>query len=242
MLDIEEPQPALLPEREADHAAELDQLRLAELLVHAVPERIVGGEMPGDRLGIRKRRLLPLVVRRGLLEVQQIHDVVLDQRTARRGLHRTLIAAILALHRARHVEPAQLLDGMIEYAVAEEIVPGIGEEPECGRHVGTHGGAFRPGRALTLASFHLLAHLRIHLFERDVADPLFGHGVLLFVVNLQCDRALRMSTAPMARATRPVPVPPASGAMRMPPARGCASTPTRWLGVPGTRPVPPITG
>src|SRR4029077_19696663 len=149
MLDIEEPQPALLPEREADHAAELDQLRLAELLVHAVPERIVGGEMPGDRLGIRKRRLLALVVRRGLLEVQQIHDVVLDQRTARRGLHRTLIAAILALHRARHVEPAQLLDGMIEYAVAEEIVPGIGEEPECGRHVGTHGGAFRPGRALT---------------------------------------------------------------------------------------------
>src|SRR3954462_15996733 len=129
MLDVEEPQPALLPEREADHAAELDQLRLAELPVHAIPEGIVGVEMPGDRLGICERRLLALVVRRGLFEVQKIHDVVFDQRNARRGLHRTLITAILALHRARHVEPAELLDGVIEYAVAEEIMPGIGEEP-----------------------------------------------------------------------------------------------------------------
>src|SRR3954449_12641645 len=223
MLDIEEPQPALLPEREADHAAELDQLRLAELLVHAVPECIVGVEMPGDRLGICKRRLLALVVPGGLLEVQQVHDVVFDQRTARRGLHRTLIAAVLALHRARHVEPAQLLDGMIEYAVAEEIVPGIGEEPECGRHVRAHGGAFRPGRAFTLAAFHLLAHLRIHLVERHVADPLFGHGCPPFRCETSLWPRLSMSKAPMAPAARPPPVPPASGAMRMPAGRDCAS-------------------
>src|SRR5262245_38329144 len=36
VLDIEKPQPALLSEGETDHAAELDQLRLAELLVHAI--------------------------------------------------------------------------------------------------------------------------------------------------------------------------------------------------------------
>ena len=72
MLDIEQPQPALLSQREPDHAAELDQLRLAEMPVHALPERIVGIEMPGDRLGIGQRRLLALAVVRGLLEVQEV--------------------------------------------------------------------------------------------------------------------------------------------------------------------------
>src|ERR1700692_4189283 len=33
MLDIEKPQPALLAEREPDHAAEFDQFRLGELAV-----------------------------------------------------------------------------------------------------------------------------------------------------------------------------------------------------------------
>jgi hypothetical protein len=33
MIDVEQPQPALLAEREADHAAELDQLGLAEVPV-----------------------------------------------------------------------------------------------------------------------------------------------------------------------------------------------------------------
>ena len=56
--------------------------------------------------------------------------MVFDQRAAGRRLHRALVAAILALHRARDVEPAQLLDGVIEHAVAENVVPGIGEEPE----------------------------------------------------------------------------------------------------------------
>ena len=62
VIDVEQPQPALLAERQADHAAELDQLRLAEVLVHAVPERVVGVEVPGDRFGIGQRRLLALVV------------------------------------------------------------------------------------------------------------------------------------------------------------------------------------
>ena len=62
VIDVQEPQPALLAEREADHAAELDQLRLAEVAVQAIPEGIIGVEMPGDRLGIGERRFLPLVV------------------------------------------------------------------------------------------------------------------------------------------------------------------------------------
>jgi hypothetical protein len=31
-----------------------------------------------------------------------------------------------------------------------------------------------------LAALHLVAHLGVHLFQRDVADPLLGHGCLTF--------------------------------------------------------------
>src|SRR6185436_403910 len=60
VIDVEQPQPALLAEGEADHAAELDQLGLAEMPVHALPEGVVGVEMPRDRLGVGERRFLPV--------------------------------------------------------------------------------------------------------------------------------------------------------------------------------------
>src|SRR5215831_600222 len=175
VIDVEEPQPALLAEREPDHAAELDQLGLGEVLVHAVPERIVGFAAPDDRLGIGERRLLSLVVFRRRFEIDQVPDVILDQGAAPGGLLRALVAAIFALHRARDVEPAQLLDGMIEHAVVEEVAPRIGEEPERGRHVRAHRGALRPRRSLALATPHLFLHGGVHLLERDVADALLGH-------------------------------------------------------------------
>src|SRR5919107_6190294 len=53
VVDVEQPQPALLAERQRDRAPELDELRLAEVRVHPPPERVVGLEAPGDRLGVR---------------------------------------------------------------------------------------------------------------------------------------------------------------------------------------------
>ena len=41
--------------------------------------------------------------------------------------------------------------------------------------MGADRGAFRPRRAFALAALHLGAHLGVHLFQRDVADPLLGH-------------------------------------------------------------------
>src|SRR5882762_8343186 len=83
VVDIEQPQPALLPHGERDEAAQLDQLGLVEVPVEPFPERIIGVQVPGDCLGIRKRRLLPLVVIAGLLEVQQVLDVILQDGAAR---------------------------------------------------------------------------------------------------------------------------------------------------------------
>src|SRR5258707_1119324 len=42
VVDVEQPQPALLAQREPDHAPELDELRFVEVRVHAFPEGIVG--------------------------------------------------------------------------------------------------------------------------------------------------------------------------------------------------------
>src|SRR5882672_728033 len=177
MIDIQQPQPALLAKGQADHATELDQFRFAEVRVHALPESIVGRRVPGYRLRVRKGGLLSLVVVLRLLEIEQVPDLVLDHRAAGRRLDRTLVAAVLAFDGARNVEAAQLLDGVIERAIPEDIAPGVREEPEAGRNVRADRRALGSGRALPLATLHLLAHLRVHLFERNVADSLFGHGI-----------------------------------------------------------------
>src|SRR6266853_6962178 len=176
VVDVEQPQPALLPHGERDEAAQLDQLGLAEMPVEPIPERIIGVQVPGDYLGVGKRRLLALVVIAGLLEVQQVLDVILHDGTASGRLDRALIAAVFTLNGARYVEPAQLLDGVVTHAVLEDIAPGVGKGPEAFGHMRAHRGALRPGRALSLAALHLLAHFRVHLLQRNVADSLLCHG------------------------------------------------------------------
>ena len=64
MLDVQRAQPALLAHRDGDEIADLDQLRLAEVLVQAVPQLVVGRQIPGDRFGVSQRGLLALVVSR----------------------------------------------------------------------------------------------------------------------------------------------------------------------------------
>src|SRR5579859_4690394 len=42
MIDVQQPQPALLPHGEPDHAAQLDQFLFVEVPVHPLPECVVG--------------------------------------------------------------------------------------------------------------------------------------------------------------------------------------------------------
>jgi hypothetical protein len=42
VLDVEQPQPALLAHRQGDEAAELDQFGLGEVLVQPLPQRVTG--------------------------------------------------------------------------------------------------------------------------------------------------------------------------------------------------------
>src|SRR2546426_11683365 len=155
-----EAQPALLTHGKGGEAAQLYQLRLAEIPMHALPERVVGREPPRDRFRVGERRFLPLGVASGLFEVEELLDVVLDQ-PGTRGLDRALVATVVALHRAGNIKPAQLLDGVIAHPVLENVPPRVGECPKCAGDVGAHRRAFGPRRAFALAALHFLAHLRV---------------------------------------------------------------------------------
>src|SRR5262249_58249017 len=110
LLDIERAQPTLLAHGQGDEIADLDQFRLAEVLVQTRPELVVDGQVPGDRLGVGQRRLLLFVVAGRALEVDEVAIVVLDDPLAR-GLHRALVAAVLAFDRARDAAAANHADG-----------------------------------------------------------------------------------------------------------------------------------
>src|SRR5262249_31147448 len=68
---------------------------------------------------------------------------------------------------------------MVEYAVAEDVVPRIGEEPETRRHMRAHRRAFGPRCPFALTALHFLPHPFVHLLHRDVAYSLLGHGLLV---------------------------------------------------------------
>ena len=175
MLDVERAQPALLAHGDGDEIADLDQLRLAEMLVQPRPERVVGRQIPGDRLGVGERGFLPLVVARRALEIDQVGIVVFLEAGLGR-LDRALVAAELAQHRARDIDAAQLLDVVIGDAVLEYVAPGIGERPERRRHMGADRLAFRPRRSLPRAALEFGDHGRV--FDRrriDIANARFRH-------------------------------------------------------------------
>ena len=92
------------------------------MLVQAFPECVIGVQVPGDRLGVGERRLLPLVVVSRLFEIEQVLDVALDDATGGR-LDRALVAAVFALHRTRNVQPAHFLDGVVAHTVLEQVAP-----------------------------------------------------------------------------------------------------------------------
>src|ERR1700722_18746184 len=147
VLDVQEPQPALLAHGQGDEAAELDQFRLGEMPVKPVPQLIAGVQVPRDRLRVGQRRLLAFGEGGRALEVEQVVVLPLAQALGP-GLLRALVPAVLAFHRARYVHPAQFLDRVVAYSVAEDRFPRPGERPETGGHVRPHGRTLRPRGAL----------------------------------------------------------------------------------------------
>jgi hypothetical protein len=189
VLDVQQAKPALLAKRQPDHAAQFHEFGLAEVRVQALPERVIGVQVPGNRLRVGKRRLLPVVVEQRTLEIQQVLDMILDQGADLHCLHRPLVAAVLALHRAGYVQSAKLFDRVVADAIAVEVPPRVCEEPEGGWYMRTDSRTLGARRSLPLATLHLDPHIDVHLLDRHVADALSAHWLLLRFADMGCSRA-----------------------------------------------------
>lgn len=69
VVDVEQPDPALLAHGERDEAGEFDQLLLAEVLVQARPELVLGVEAPRNRLGVGECGALAIGIDARRLEI-----------------------------------------------------------------------------------------------------------------------------------------------------------------------------
>src|ERR1700730_17175260 len=181
VLDAEGAQPALLSHGQRDEITDLNQLGLAEMLVQAGPELIVNGQIPGDGFGISERRLLPLVIAPRALEIDEVAVIVLNEPLGRR-LDRALIAAEFAKDGSRHIDAAQLLDGVISDPILENVPPTVCERPEDRRHMGADGLALGPWRAFPRAPFNPGKHrCVIDAGGVDIADAGLGHPISSWV-------------------------------------------------------------
>ena len=90
------------------------------MLVELRPEGVVGQRrVEENRLGVGQRDLLALAELLRLAEVEQVGVLVFGQ-SLLFGPNRTLGASILALDRARDVDPADLFGLVIDHALAKD--------------------------------------------------------------------------------------------------------------------------
>ena len=146
--DAQRLDPALLAARQRDEEPKLHQLRLAEVPVQPLPERVVGdSSVPDDGARVGERRFLAFGETIRVLEVQELFVLLFGDGLLSRP-DRSLYASILAFDGFGHVDAAKLLEGVIADAVAEGELPRLREGADDGRHVGSDGLAFRAWRAV----------------------------------------------------------------------------------------------
>src|SRR6266851_1662330 len=92
-----------------------------------MPERIVGAlGVPDEHAGVEERGFLTSAEAIGGLEPQQVGVVILGEALLP-PTEGSLRPSVLALDRLRHVDAAQLLEGMLEHACAEDPLPRVHE-------------------------------------------------------------------------------------------------------------------
>jgi hypothetical protein len=76
----------------------------------------------------------------------------------------------------RDIDPAKLLDRMIDDLFMENGLAGLRKGPERGWHVGADRLTFRVGCVSNTATLELRLHVRVcNCFRVDIADALFLH-------------------------------------------------------------------
>jgi hypothetical protein len=163
--------PTLLAAREGDEEAEFDQLRLAEMRVQLLPERIVGDpRVPDDGARVGERGLLAFGEAIRVLEMQELFVLLLGDGLLSRP-DRSLDASILALDGFGHVDPAELFEGVVANPVAESQLPCLRERPDDCRHMRSDGLALGTRRPMEPGVFKVTLDLRVgHRRRVDVTD------------------------------------------------------------------------
>src|SRR5206468_11329670 len=170
--------PPLLPQRERDEEAELDQLGVREVLVQLRPQRLVRDlRVPDDRARVGEGHLLTLGEFRRIGEEQEI-VVFLFRQPFPSGLDGALYPSVLALDGLGDVDAAELFDGMIADALPERQLPGLRERADHTRVVGADRLALRPGRPFATRALQIAQDLRVGDRRRvDIGN--MGHRALL---------------------------------------------------------------
>ena len=123
--DAERLDPALLTERERDEEPELDELGHGEMLVEPLPERVVGDlRIPNDGARVGERGLLAGAELVGVGEGQQLVVLRFGQ-SFPSPLDGALDASVVTIDGFRDVDAAELLDGVVEDAMAKRRVPRV---------------------------------------------------------------------------------------------------------------------
>ena len=136
VTDVKSLDPTLLAAGQRDEEAKLDKLGRGEVLMELLPQCVVGEVgIPQDGAGVAKRSPFPFGVALGSLELEQIR-VVLFSKPLPSSLDGPLCPSVVAVDRLRHVDPAQLLDVIVENPVEKRRAPRLGECVEHGGHVG----------------------------------------------------------------------------------------------------------
>src|SRR3954468_11913063 len=128
--DAECADPALPARDVADERAELHELRLGEVRVQLVPQRVVGERgVPADRVGVAERHALALREERRRLVGVEACQLVLGGGLLSRP-DSALVASVVALERLRHAQTAELFQVQVNDPALEEPLPGVEERAQ----------------------------------------------------------------------------------------------------------------
>src|SRR5487761_2224332 len=155
--------------------------------MQSLPKLVVGLEAPRDRLGVGESGAFALGVALRGLEVHQVVQLAFRQVRNLGGLT-SLVPAVLALDRPRYVDATQLLQGVIDHAATEQLLPRLIERPECDLRVGPDRGTFGTRGTLGRAALHDPHHLGVHPLEWEVGDSLPGSVHFASVVDSSVSR------------------------------------------------------
>lgn len=170
MADPERLDPTLLTARQGNEEPQLDEFWLREVLMELLPESVVGqARIPQNGAGVTKRGLLTVAIALGVLELQELVVIGFGEPVLP-SLDRSLDTSVLAGDRLRDVDPAQLLDLMIENPIEERRAPRLSEGVQDRRNVGSDGLTFRSRRAVRPTVLDDLAIFRIQRIQICIAD------------------------------------------------------------------------